>query len=61
MQQQILDKGMNTIRVNFLAERLIPNKQTGPMDQEYFNDLKQVCDPLYSISNFVFLHFHPGS
>jgi hypothetical protein len=36
---------MNTIRVNFLAERLIPNKQDGPMDPEYFKDLKEVRSP----------------
>jgi hypothetical protein len=36
-------KGMNTFRINFLAERLIPNKQDGPFDPVYFKDLKDVC------------------
>jgi hypothetical protein len=57
LSQQILAKGMNTIRVNFLAERLIPDKQTGPMDQAYFKDLKEVCYFFYDMSRFFILQF----
>ncbi|KAF2404470.1 endo-beta-1,4-glucanase [Trichodelitschia bisporula] len=39
-----LKKGMNTIRVNFLMERLVPNQLTGKMDEVYLKDLKTTVD-----------------
>lgn len=39
---QLLKTGMNTIRINFQQERLVPNRLNGPLDQAYFNDLKKV-------------------
>lgn len=33
---------MNTFRINILAERLIPNRQYGPVDPAYLRDLKNV-------------------
>ncbi|KAF2434755.1 endo-beta-1,4-glucanase [Tothia fuscella] len=41
---KFIAKGMNTFRINFLAERLIANKQDGPMDPVYLKDLKDTVE-----------------
>lgn len=37
-----VNAGMNTIRINYLMERLTPNVLTGPLDPTYLGDLKKV-------------------
>lgn len=39
------DKGMNTIRVNILMERLTHDSLTASLDATYLADLKEVCTP----------------
>lgn len=39
---QLLSKGMNMFRVNFLMERLTPNSLTGPFDPFYLGNLTAV-------------------
>lgn len=37
-------KGMNTIRINIMMERLVPNKMTGAMDATYLSDLTKTVN-----------------
>ncbi|KAI0445530.1 glycoside hydrolase family 5 protein [Xylaria telfairii] len=40
----MIGKGMNTFRIPFLMERLIPNQLTGAIDQAYANGLDQTVN-----------------
>jgi endoglucanase len=46
------DRGMNTFRVAFSMERLVPNQLTGPADSAYMGDLKRVCQS-FAVVNLV--------
>lgn len=54
----LIGKGMNTFRVGFLMERLIPTQMTGSLDAAYFADLKSTVDHITSKGAFAVLDPH---
>ncbi|KAF2669390.1 endo-beta-1,4-glucanase [Microthyrium microscopicum] len=53
-----IDKGMNTFRLNFLMERLIPDKMTGSFNAEYLKDMEDSVNFVTGKGAYAMLNPH---
>lgn len=53
-----VNKGMNTFRVNFLMERLVPNKMTGSLDAAYLGNLTETVNGITKLGAYAIIVPH---
>ncbi|KAI5251720.1 glycoside hydrolase [Aureobasidium subglaciale] len=51
-------KGMNTFRVNFLMERLVPNQMTGSLDAAYLSNLTETVNGITKLGAYAIIVPH---
>jgi endoglucanase len=53
-----VNKGYNSFRVNFLMERLVPNKMTGSLDAAYLRNLTETVDGITKLGAYALIVPH---
>ncbi|THY42125.1 glycoside hydrolase [Aureobasidium pullulans] len=53
-----VNKGMNTFRVNFLMERLVPNEMTGSLDAAYLGNLTETVNGITKLGAYAIIVPH---
>ena len=53
-----VNKGYNSFRVNFLMERLVPNKMTGSLDAAYLRNLTETVDGITKLGAYAIIVPH---